>query len=505
MARLDVGLAQRTVVAGVAVHLLTLPLVTWVLLVVVREAQTNNFVQHVRTFARGVADGFEIAPVLGDTNKTSKLLDSVILTGEGVYAELADNGRRTVSALNHPGISYTGRQDLEFSDHPDSTYFIVLPINKSGHDAEVRLGFDKRPTLDDIAEARERIVEVLISYAVLSLVMAVVLVQYLTRPLASLGESARQVASGDHERRLSANTTIREVHDLAADLEKMRAELVGVNAKLRTEMDERARVEAQRQALESQLRRRQRLEALGTLAGGVAHEINNTLVPIMLFAQTVLDAQPPDSPSREDLLGILRSARRSKEVVKKVLTFSRQMNSGKRERLDLTEPVEEVVRLFRALTPPGILVVKCIEGHCLPVIADATLINLLTMNLCTNALQAMGATGGTLTVGLAPLTATGLEPAGVAAGNYMQLRIQDTGHGMDPATMEHIFEPFFTTRAAGEGTGLGLAVVHGIVESLGAILLVDSNPGVGTDFRVLFRVAEEQTASQRAEVRHDIS
>jgi signal transduction histidine kinase len=504
MARVDVGLARRVVLVGLAVHLLTLPVVTWVLLVVVRETQTNSFVQHVRTFARGVADGFEIAPALGDLNNTRKLLDSVILTGEGVYAELVDNGRSTVSALNHPGISYSGRQDLDFSEHPDATYFIVLPIDKSGHDAEVRLGFDKRPTLDDIARARRRILEVLTSYAALLLAIAVVSVHYLTRPLASLGESARQVASGDHERRLSADTTIREVHDLATDLEKMRAELVGVNAQLRAEMRERERVEAQRQALESQLRRRQRLEALGTLAGGVAHEFNNTLVPIMLFAQSVLDALPPDSPSREDLLGILRSARRSKEVVNKVLTFSRQMNSGKRERLNLTEPVEEVVRLFRALAPASISVVKCIEGRCLPVIADATLINLLTMNLCTNALQAMRAAGGTLTVGLAPLTATGLEPAGVAAGNYMQLRIQDTGHGMDTATMDRIFEPFFTTREAGEGTGLGLAVVHGIVESLDATLLVDSSTGVGTDFRVLFPAAEEQTASQRAEVPHDI-
>ena len=499
MARLNIGLARRAVLAGLAVHLVTLPIVTGVLLVVVRETQVNNFVQHVRTFARGVANGFEIAPVLDNTNTTGKLLDSVILTGEGVYAELVDNGRRSESALNHPGISYTGRQDLDFSEHPDATYFIVLPIDKPGHDAEVRMGFDKRPTLDDIAQARWRILEVLISYAAVLLAVAVVFVRHLTRSLTSLGGSARQVASGDHGRRVAADTTIREVRDLATDLETMRAELVGVNAQLRTEMDERERVEAQRQALEVQLRRRQRLEAVGTLAGGVAHEFNNTLVPIMLFAQSVLDDLPPDSPCREELLGILRSARRGKDVVKKVLTFSRQINSGKRELIDLTEPVGEAVRLFGALAPASIAVVKCIEGDGLPVMADATLINLLTMNLCTNALQAMRATGGTLTVGLALLTATGLQPAGVAAGSYMQLRIQDTGHGMDAATLERIFEPFFTTRDVGEGTGLGLAVVHGIVESLQAILLVDSSPGVGTDFRVLFAVAGEQTASERAE------
>lgn len=500
MARLDVSLAQRALLTVLAVHLLALPVVAWILLVVVREAQASNFVQRTRTFARGVADGFEIAGVLGDEHETGKLLDSVILSGEGVYAELVNGGRHTLSALNHPGLLYTGRQDFDFSEHPDTTYFIVLPIHTPAHDAEVRLGFDKRPTRDSIAEARWRILEVLASYAALLLAIAVVFVHYLSRSLASLRQSAREVASGDHQRQLSADTAIREVHELATDLEKMRAELVGVNAKLRAEMNERERVEAQRQALQTQLHRRQRLETVGRLAGGIAHEINNTLVPVMLFAQSVLDDLPPESPSREEMLGILRSARRSKDVVNKVLTFSRQLNSEKRERLDLSEPVDEAIRLFRALAPASISVVKRFEGACLPVLADATLINLLTVNLCTNAFQAMLATGGTLTVGLAPLVATGPEPAGVKVGTYMELRIQDTGHGMDAATIERIFEPFFTTREAGEGTGLGLAVVHGIVESLGATWLLDSTPGVGTDFRVLFPVVEELTASQRAEV-----
>jgi signal transduction histidine kinase len=501
MARLEVGLRLRAMLSGLAAHLLTLPIAAWVLLLVVQEIQTRDFVQRARTLARSVADGFETPSVLGDSNATAKLLDSVILSGEGVYAELLDNGHHSLSVLNHPGIVYSGRQDLDFSEHPDATYFIVLPIVKKGHDADVKLGFDKRPTLEAIADARWRILEVLGSYAALLLAIAAMSVRYLTRPLARLRQIARRVASGDHEQRLSANTTIRELHDLAADLEKMRAELVGVNARLRTEVQERERVEARRQALEAQLRRHQRLQTIGTLAGGIAHEINNTLVPIMLFAQAVLEDLAPDSSSRESVLGILRSARRSREVVKKVLTFTRQLDVDKRERLELGEPVDEAIRLFSVLAPASITVVKRFEGPSLAVIADATLINLLTVNLCTNALQAMSATGGTLTVHLAPRSATGLEPAGVAAGLYMELGIQDTGHGMDAATLERIFEPFFTTREAGGGTGLGLSVVHGIVDSLGATLLVDSSPGVGTDFRVLFPVAEEP-ASARAERSH---
>jgi signal transduction histidine kinase len=500
MARLEVGLRQRAMLSGLAVHLLTLPVAAWILLLVVQETQTRNFIQHTRTLARTIADGFEIPSVLGDPGETARLLDSVILTGEGVYAELLDNGRSRQSALNQPGIVYTGHQDLDFSEHPGATYFIVLPVVKAGHEAEVRLGFDKRPTLDAIAEARWRILEVLTVYAAVLLTLAAVSMRYLTGPLSRLRRLARQVASGDHDQPLSANTTIRELHDLAADLEKMRSELVGVNAKLHAEIEERERIEAQRRVLESQLRRRQRLETVGRLASGIAHEVNNTLLPIMLFAQSVLESLPAESPSREEMEGILRSARRSKEVVNKVLAFSRQLSAEKPEPIDLSEPMDEAIRLFGILAPSSVRIVRRFAGPCLPVVADATLINLLTVNLCTNALQAMRVTGGTLTVSLAPLTATGSESPGIAQGTYMELRVRDTGEGMDAATLERIFDPFFTTRPPGEGTGLGLAVVHSIVENLGATLLVESIPGTGTEFRVLFPAVQQHSNLLQTEI-----
>jgi signal transduction histidine kinase len=489
MARLNLSLERRAVLVVAVIHVLALPIVTAVLLLVAQETLTSSFVQRVRTLARGVADGIELPSVLENVQQTRNLLDSVILTGEGVYAELLDNGRRTVSVLNRANVAYAGHQDLEFFESSNATYFIVLPLDEPGHTAEVRLGFDKRPTLDNIARIRWNIVKVLVSYAALSLGLTVAFVRHLTRPLAMLRRSARQVAGGDYERRLSADTSIPEVQDLAADLETMRGELVGVNAKLRTEMTERQRVESQRQALEIELRRRQRLETIGRLTGGVAHEINNSLVPILVFAQIVFDALPAESPSREHVLGILRSARRSKEVIKKMLTFSRQLDSGKLELLDLSEPVSEVVRLFGQLAPPDVAVVKRFEAHCAPVLADATLINLLMMNLCTNALQAMHATGGTLTVTLAQRSAPDGSSAEGTTGAHLELSVQDTGHGMDSATLERIFEPFFTTRDPGEGTGLGLAVVHGIAASLGATVLVDSRPGAGTEFKVVFPAA----------------
>jgi signal transduction histidine kinase len=495
MERLNLGLEQRAVLGVVLIHVLALPILAWLLLFMAQGTLTASFVQRARTLARGVADGFEIPSVLKDSKQTSNLLDSVILTGEGVYAELFDNGRGTLSVLNRAGISYAGRQDLEFFEDPGTTYFIVLPINIPGHRAEVRMGFDKRPTLDNIAQLRWNSVKILVSYAVLSLGLTVVFVRQLTGPLAKLRRLARQVASGEFERQLATRTSIPEVRELTADLETMRGELVGVNAKLRAEMRERQKVESQRKQLESELQRRQRMETLGTLARGIAHEINNSLVPILVYAKVVCETLPPESSSREYVLRILQSAGRSKEVIRKMLTFSRQLDGVELARMSLIEPVNEAVRLFVALASPGVSVVEEVEADCAPVLADATLINLLIMNLCNNALQAMRAAGGTLTVTLRRRSVTAEQgSAGEAAPDYVELRVQDTGHGMDEATLDRIFEPFFTTREPGEGNGLGLPMVHGIAASCGATVLVDSTPGVGSVFTVLFPIAPDSFA-----------
>jgi signal transduction histidine kinase len=244
--------------------------------------------------------------------------------------------------------------------------------------------------------------------------------------------------------------------------------------------------EGQREELQKQLRHRQRLETVGTLASGIAHEINNVLVPIILFTDTVLKDLALSSASRADLERVLAAARRAKDVVKKILTFSRELDEAKLALIDLRGVVTEGLNLFSALAPPSVEIRTEIDQAVPLVKADATLALHLVINLCTNAYQAMEGAEGVLTVGLRYR-----EPSGEAAITpaAVEFWVSDTGHGMDPDTVERIFEPFFTTRSVGQGTGLGLSVVHGIVESFSASIAVETQVGVGTTFRIFFPVA----------------
>jgi signal transduction histidine kinase len=251
---------------------------------------------------------------------------------------------------------------------------------------------------------------------------------------------------------------------------------------------EKEQSEARREELQRQLRHRQRLETVGTLASGIAHEFNNVLVPIILFTSTVLKDVSLAGESRARLDRVLGAARRAKDVVKKILTFTRELDEATLTLIDLRVVVTEGLNLFSALAPPSIEMRTEIAEEIPLVKADATLALHLMINLCTNAYQAMEGIDGILTIGLRYID---LANDGSGARPRVELWISDNGHGMDPDTIERIFEPFFTTRSVGQGTGLGLAVVHGIVESFGASITVDTKIGEGTTFRVFFPAVVE--------------
>ena len=474
MARLSANFARYVTVSVLALHLVFLPVLYFGVGYVIRKSHEDLFVQHARTFTRILADEFELGRALDSPPETADLLDLAIIHGEGLHAELIDGARVVRSSLESPTVGGASRSNFGFGTGGDDVYFVVLPIVHAGHHAELRLGFDERPTRQRIDLALDRMLLLLAVYLSVAVATAAYLSHRLSRPIRRLQDVSRSIASGDYAQPLSISTGIRELHELAAALEAMRRELVGVNDRLRREIREKELSDARREELQKQLRHRQRLETVDTLAGGIAHEFNNVLVPIILFTETAMLDLPPDSASLADLERVLASARRAKNIVQKILTFSHVLGDTDLAPIDLCGVLSESVVLFAALMPPSIDIRTEIGPDIPRVMADAALMGDVIMNLCTNAYQAMQGGAGVLTVGLR------YSPPNV------ELWIADTGHGIDPSAVDRIFEPFFTTRPVGQGTGLGLAVVHGIIESFGASISVDTVLEAGTTFRILF-------------------
>ncbi|MEW6288549.1 MAG: response regulator [Thermodesulfobacteriota bacterium] len=245
--------------------------------------------------------------------------------------------------------------------------------------------------------------------------------------------------------------------------------------------------------LEEELRQAAKLEAIGTLAGGIAHDFNNILTAIFGFSE--LARLDRDDPARveEDIDEIYQSALRAKELVKQILTFSRRSEQQKKPfRIALL--IKECLKLLRATIPATIEIKEDIRSSG-TALADPSQIHQIIMNLCTNAYHAMRNTGGILTVTLQDMEIKETDaslPGGMAPGPYIRLAVSDTGSGMGKETLAKIFEPYFTTKEVGEGTGLGLAVVHGIVQGHNGHITVASEPGKGTTFHVFLpRLAGE--------------
>jgi len=254
----------------------------------------------------------------------------------------------------------------------------------------------------------------------------------------------------------------------------------------------------EREEMARRLQQAQKMEAIGTLAGGIAHDFNNILTPIIAHTEMALADIPRKSRLRFSLEEVLKAADRARELVQQILAFSRQ-TEGKQVVLDVAPVVKEVLKLLRASLPSTIEIRKEIEPAPWSVLADPTQIHQILMNLCTNAAHAMRDKGGVLEIrlinqSLDSETASAIH--GLKPGCYLRLSVSDSGHGMKPEVIEHIFEPYFTTKGKGEGTGLGLAVVHGIVSTLGGAVAVMSEPGKGSVFHVFLPMVERRAPAR---------
>jgi PAS domain S-box-containing protein len=242
----------------------------------------------------------------------------------------------------------------------------------------------------------------------------------------------------------------------------------------------------ERKKLEEQLRQAQKMEAVGTLAGGIAHDFNNILAAIIGFTEMVIDDVSDNAPVQQKMERVLKAGFRGRDLVRQILTFSRRSDEEKKA-LQMSPLIQETFKLLRASTPTTIEMKLDLGAHRDLANADPSQIQQIIMNLCTNASHAMREKGGTLEVVLRAITIdTGelLPEPDMAPGEYLVLSVSDTGEGMDDSVMKRIFDPFFTTKEKGQGTGLGLAVVYGIVKSHKGGIRVSSRPGQGSVFSV---------------------
>jgi PAS domain S-box-containing protein len=264
------------------------------------------------------------------------------------------------------------------------------------------------------------------------------------------------------------------------------------------DVTERKQAEEEKEKLQAQLLQAQKLEALGTLAGGIAHDFNNILTAILGYAGMVRDSIPDEGQTQADLDQVLKAGERAKNLVRQILAFSRHSEQECRP-VQVHLIVKEALKLLRASIPMTIEIRQNINTEETTILADPTRIHQVLMNLCTNAYHAMRENGGVLDVQLETVEIdAGLVKKNpeLHEGTYLRLTVSDTGHGMDQATLARIFEPYFSTKSKEEGTGLGLAVVHGIVTSLGGVISVQSNLGAGSTFHVYFPLAERHAVQE---------
>jgi len=289
---------------------------------------------------------------------------------------------------------------------------------------------------------------------------------------------------------------------ILSELRSSRDKITSQNIELISEIKMRKEIEQQKEKVEKHLLHSQKLESIGTLAGGIAHDFNNILFPILGHTEMVLDDLPQESPFRESMDEIYVSTMRARELVRQILTFSRQ-ESCEFVLMQIQPVIKEALKLIRSTIPKTIGIKQDIKGDFGLIKADPTQIHQIIMNLATNAYHAMEDTGGEIYVQLKALDLGegDVEAPGIKPGEYVCLTVADTGIGMDKELSEKIFDPFFTTKKLGKGTGMGLSVVHGIVTGMNGFVRVKSRLKMGTKFQIFLPVEKSASLEQPLQTR----
>jgi signal transduction histidine kinase len=310
-------------------------------------------------------------------------------------------------------------------------------------------------------------------FLVMGTVLTYIIARRITQPLKRLTEAA--IASGEAGM----------LHPFPVESRNEIGNLAVAFNNLSIALDQR---NVEKQLLEDKLWQSQKMEAIGTLAGGIAHDFNNILGIIMGFSEIALLTAPPESKYTEYLQEVFKASGRAKELVNQILTFSRKSKiEGRPMQIGLV--IKEALKMLRASLPSTIELRQNIQRDLPPIMADPTQIYQVLMNLCANAGHAMRDKGGLLEVSLVTVmfeSQKAVPHPDLKPGKYQKLTVRDTGQGMERPVLNRIFEPFYTTKQPGEGTGMGLAVVHGIIKAHDGAILVQSEPEKGSCFELFF-------------------
>ncbi|MDX2415633.1 MAG: ATP-binding protein [Bacteroidales bacterium] len=258
------------------------------------------------------------------------------------------------------------------------------------------------------------------------------------------------------------------------------------NKDLKKEIEIRKHHESEKAKIESQLLQLQKMETIGTLAGGIAHDFNNILTPILGYTEMAIEELSDESTLKYDIEQINHAALRGKDLVQQILTFSRQVDFDKKP-LHLHLVIKEVLNLVKASFPSNIEIKQDLDENCGTVMADSTQMHQVIMNIATNSYHAMMDKGGVLEIRLSAVNRKDIKvksSSKLKENVYVMITVSDSGHGMDKQTIDRIFEPFFTNKEVGSGSGLGLSVVHGIVNNNNGAIEVESEPGKGTSITI---------------------
>jgi signal transduction histidine kinase len=487
MERLMNTLRLRLLGVVLVIHAALVPLLYLGVTAIVTDGYAELFVNPARSYSQLVADELEAGSTDRFEPRAIELLDGVLLTGQVVFAEIIDGHRTIRSSVPSRIAPVDRRDDFRFGQHNDEVYYISHTVKRPDHSIVLRMGFDESPTLEQITAAKQRVLIAILAFTAASLVVAIWLSAVIARPMVRLQEAAKRIAGGDFRTQLSMSSSIREVQELNRHLEDMRQKLVGTNERLEREMSEREASEAKRLDLERRLLHRERIATIGTLAGGIAHEFNNIMTPILLYSQVALQDAPAGSALARDLTRIVAAAHRARSLVNGILTFSRDMDLQKASVFAVRPTIDEALGLLRAIVPANVEISFEPQPEVAPVFGDPSLLHQVVVNLCTNAYQAMHPAGGRIALRLTSVHNPPMTQ--LNEGRYVMLEVSDTGHGMDESVLAHIFDPFFTTRDVGEGTGLGLSIVHGIITSMSGAITVESAVGKGTMVQIFLPAA----------------